>query len=88
MLNELVTDGLFSICGSSAKTWHSVDDVAHQVEAIEIIHHTHIEWGAGGTFLLVTADMQISVASSPIGQSMNEPWIAVEREDDGLIRRE
>src|SRR6185437_16688801 len=43
------------------------------------------EWRAGGAFLLVAAHMQVGVASPPIGQPVDEPGIAVEREYDGFV---
>ena len=39
-------------------------------------------------FLDVTADVQVAVIRAPIGQPVNQPWIAVEGEDNRPIGRE
>ena len=50
--------------------------------------HAHVERRGGGAFLLVAAHVEIAVAGPPVGQPVNQPRIAVEREDDRLVRRE
>ena len=36
---------------------------------------------------LYTPDMQVLVIGPSIGEAVNQPWIAVEREDNGLVLR-
>ena len=42
----------------------------------------------GGAFLLVAAHMNVVVAGAPVGQAVDQPRVAVEREDDRLVDRE
>src|SRR5262245_58786294 len=58
------------------------------MEAIELVQHAHIEWRARRTFFLVAAHVEVRVASTPVGKTVNEPRIAVEGENDWLVRSE
>lgn len=59
-------------------------DQLHQTrgQSIHFVQYAHVERGRSGAFLLVTAHMQVVVAVTPVGQSVNQPGIAVERKDD------
>ena len=48
VVDELVTDRLLRVGGARPELRYSVDDVADQVEAVEIIEHAHIEGGRRG----------------------------------------
>ena len=67
VLDELVANRLLGVCGSCSKFRHAVDHVAHQVEAIEIVQHAHVERRARGTLFFVAAHVKISMAGSPVG---------------------
>ena len=58
------------------------------MKAIEIVQHAHVERRRGGAFFLVAAHVNVLVALAPVSQSVNEPRIAVEGEDDRLVGRE
>jgi hypothetical protein len=55
------------------------------VQSVEFIHNHHVEWRGRRSFLLVSAHMQVLVIGAPIGQSVDQPWIAVEGENNGLV---
>src|SRR5579875_532781 len=61
----------------------AVDHVHHEVEAVEVVHHDHVEGRGGRAFLLVAADVDRVVRPPTVGQAMDEPRIAVVGEDDG-----
>src|ERR1043165_2058449 len=81
VLDELIADGLFGIGRAGAGLWHAIDDIADQVKAIDVVHHAHVKRRAGGSFLLISADMKVFVAVTAVSQPMNEPRVAVEGED-------
>src|SRR5262245_4529797 len=81
VLNELVANCLLGICSSRSKLRHAVDHVAYQVEAIELIHHAHVERRAGRTLFFVAAHVKVPMARPPVGKPMNEPRVAVEGEN-------
>ncbi len=72
----------------ASKRRDAVDDVHDQVEAVEVVHHHHVERRRGRAFLLVTTHVQVVVVVAPVGQSMDDPGIAVVGEHDGPIRGE
>src|SRR6266536_2615450 len=56
MVDELVADRLLGVSGPRSEPRHAVDHVAHQVEAIEIIQHAHVERRRGGALFLVAME--------------------------------
>src|SRR5690242_5639110 len=61
MFNQLVADRLLGVSGAGAGLRHAIDDVADQVKAIDVVHHTHIEGRAGGALFLVAAHVKVAV---------------------------
>src|SRR5215467_4363008 len=72
VVDELVADRLLGVSGARPKLRHAVDDVAYEVEAIEIVQHAHIERRRGGALFLVAAHVDVVVARSPVGQPVNK----------------
>jgi hypothetical protein len=62
--------------------------LGRQMEAVEVVHHHHVEGGRGRAFLLVAAHMEIVVIGAAIGEPVDQPGIAVVGEDDRLVRGE
>src|SRR6516164_2964409 len=87
MVDELVAYRLLGISRPRAKLGHAVNHIAHQVETIEIIEHAHIKRCRRGAFFLVAAHMNVVVAGAPVGQTVNQPRVAVEGKDDRLVCR-
>src|SRR4029453_10803972 len=57
VIDELVVDGLLRVGGPSAELRHSIDDVAHEVESIELVHYANVERRTGRPFSLVPGHM-------------------------------
>src|SRR5262249_28434715 len=72
VVDELVADRLLGVSGARPELRHAVDDVAYEVEAIEIVQHAHIERRRGGALFLVAANVDVVVARSPVGQPVNK----------------
>ena len=68
--------------------WHAVDDVLDQVEPVHIVAHRHVEGRGGRALFLVAAHVEVAVVGPPVREPVNEPRIAVVREDDRPVRRE
>ena len=85
MIDQLVADLLLGVGGALAELRHAVDDVADQMEAVEVVDHAHVERRGRRSLFLVAAHMNVVVAGPSIGQPMDEPRIAVEGEDDRLV---
>ena len=56
--------------------------VHHQVEAVEVVEHDHVERRGGGALLLVAAHVQVVVVGAPVGEPVDQPRVAVVGEDD------
>src|SRR5262249_1693197 len=88
VVDELVADRLLGVGGPRPKLRHTVDHVAYQVEAIEIVQHAHVEGCRGGALFLVAAHVNVVMTRSPVGQPVNERRVTVESEDDRLVGSE
>ena len=64
MLNQLVASELLGVGGGIAELRQAVDHVGHQVKAVEIVQHDHVERGRRGALLPVAADMEIFVVAA------------------------
>ena len=87
VLRELLRDALAQVRHPCAQAGDVVEDGLDQVESIQIIQHGHVEGRGCRALLLVTADMQVCVPVPAIGQAMDQPRVAVEREYDRLGRQ-
>ena len=77
-----------SVRGPRPELRHAIDHVLHQVEAVEIVQHDHVEGRRGGALFLVPANVQVAVVRAAVGEPVDQPGIAVEGEDDRLVRGE
>src|SRR5262245_30681896 len=57
VFDQPLVDGLFEIGGAGTELRQTVDHVLHQMEAVEIVQHDHVERGRGRALLLVAADV-------------------------------
>ncbi len=67
---------------------HPVDDVDHQVEAIQVIEHHHVERRSRGASLLEPAHMDAGMVGTTVSKAVDQPWIAVVGENDRLVAGE
>jgi hypothetical protein len=85
MIDQGIPDRLLGVGRARAQLRQPIDHVSHEVESIQIVEHAHVEWRSRGPFFLVAAHVQIVVIGAPVGQAMDEPGVAVKREDDRLV---
>ncbi len=75
VLEKFVADDLLRAGRAGFQGGNAVNDITHQMKAIQIIHHHHIKRGRGRTFLLVSAHVQILVVRAPVSQPVDQPGI-------------
>ena len=59
-----------------------------EMKTIDVVQDRHVEWSGSRPLLLVAAHMEVPMIVPAVGQTMNEPGIAVECEDNGPVSRE
>ena len=67
------------------QTLDARDGVERELEAVDIVEHAHVEGRGGGAFFLVAADVKVVMIVAAIGEPVDDPGVAVEGEDDGLV---
>ena len=65
--------------------WNALDDVHCKTEAVNLVYDRQFHRCIDVAFFLVATHMHVVVIFTPISQSMDEPWIPVEIEDDRLV---
>src|SRR2546430_6444626 len=85
VIEEFVADELLDVSRAGGEAGDAIDDVADEVEAIEIVKHNHVEGSGRCSFFFIAANVKVLVIGAAIGQAMNEPWISVISEDDGFV---
>src|SRR5262249_19220739 len=88
VVHERVADRLFGISRSRPQLRNAVNHISHQMEAVEIVTHTHVEGGGGCPLFLVPAHMQILMVGPPVGKPVNQPGVSVKCKYDRLIGSE
>src|SRR5271157_2364051 len=88
VLDQLVAQRLLHVTGPRLKLWQAVDRVTHQMEAIHLVQHRHVEGCCDSAFFLVAPNVQVMVVCSPVSEPVDQPWVTVERKDDWLVERE
>src|SRR5260370_37123171 len=63
------------------------DCIEGQLVAVDVVEHAHVKRRGCGAFLLVAAHVNVVVIVPPVGEPVNEPRIAVKREDYGNLGR-
>ena len=79
---------LTHVGGPRAERRHAVDHVHHQVVAVDVVQHGHVERCGGRALFLVTADVNVDVIRAPVRQAVDQPRIPVVGEDHRLVARE
>src|SRR5438132_7388706 len=88
MFNEFIADRLLHISSDVSKFRHTVDDISYQVEAVQIVPDDHVERSRRCALFFVPSNVKIPMVGSPIGETMNEPRIAMKGKDNRLVGSE
>src|SRR5215472_13773283 len=65
-----------------------LDCIHGQGEPIDAIFNCQLQWSIDVPLFSIAVNMEVLMIGAAVGQSMNEPGISVEAEDDGFINRE
>src|SRR5205823_9775039 len=75
---QAVVDHLLAdVGGLRTERRDPVDDVDHEVIAVEVVEHDHVERSRCRALLLVAAHMKVVVIRAPVGKAVDEPRVAV-----------
>ena len=88
MLDTEITQGLSKAGVPGSQPRDAVDHIHDEMESIEVVQHDHVKWGGSRSLFLVTPNVKIGMIGAPISKAMDQPWVAVIGEDDGLVRGE
>ena len=87
VFDKLVLNHLLEIGSLAAQMRQAVDDILHEMKAVQIVLHPHIEGGGDRALLLIAAHVEVTVGPA-IRQPMNQPRVSMEAEDDVPVLRE
>ena len=88
VVNKPIANRLFGIRGDHPQLGDAVDDVPHEVETIQVVHHTHIERRGCGSFFFVAANVQVIVICAAIREPMDQPGVTMVGKDNRFVLRE
>src|SRR6201986_4614228 len=71
--------------GPAGQPVDPVDDLHHQVEAVQVVEHHHVERRRRGAALLEAADVHVMVVGATVGEPVDQPRITVVSENDRLV---
>ncbi len=85
VLDKLVLELLLQVDALVAGLRQTVDGVHHEMEAVQIVQHRHVEGRGNGALFLVAADVDVVVVGAAVGQPVDQPRVGMEGEDDRFI---
>ena len=84
VLDELVLHLLLQVVALRTQIRHAINHVLHQMKAIQIVLHPHVEGRCDRAFFLVAPDVQVLVGAA-VGQPVNQRRVAMKAKDDVLV---
>jgi hypothetical protein len=85
VFDQLVLELLLEVNALVTGLRQAIDDIHHQVKAVQIIQHRHVERRGDGAFFLLTAYVNVAVVDAATGQPVYQPRVAVVVEDNGFV---
>ena len=85
VLHQLVVHLLHQMGAASAQFRQIPQNIFHQMEPIHLVLYPHVEGSGDGALLLITVHMDVAVMAA-VSQLVDKGVVAVERENNGLIR--
>src|SRR5258707_9357694 len=86
--NLLVQQRLTRARPDDTETRHAVDRINGQTEAVGLVANRQFERRVDVALLLITANMYVMLMRAAVGETVDQPRIGVEVEDDRLARGE
>ena len=86
--DQLIFELLFQVDSLLSGLRQTINGVHHEVEAVEIVQHRHVECCGDRALFLVATNMDVGVVVSTVSQPMDQPRISVEGKDYRFVHRE
>ena len=77
VLHQLILDELLQVSALVAQAGHAGQHVEHEVEAVEMVEHGHVESRGDGAFLAVAVHVQLLVVGAVVGEAVHQPGVAM-----------
>ena len=84
MLDQLVLDHLLEVGTLGAQLRQPIHHVLYQVEPIQLVLHPNVKGSGDRALFHVAPDVDIPVRPT-VGKPVDQPWVPMEAEDDGLV---
>ena len=85
ILANLIFQPIFDVSTALLKPGHAIDHVNRQIEAVSLVVNGELKRGVDTAELLIAADMEVVMIGATIGEFVDQPRVAVEVKDDGLL---
>ena len=86
--DPLVDKGFPHARAGDVKPGHPVDSIDSQTESVSVIANGQLERRVNVTLLLVAADVNVALAGSAVGETVDQPRVTVKVKDHRLVRCE
>lgn len=86
--NLLVEESLLGVAANLLQPGHAIYDVHCQTETISVVIDREFQRSVNVALFLVAADVNVVMIRAPVGEAMDELWIAMEVEHHGLVDSE
>ena len=83
VFDQFIPHGLFQIGSPRSNVRQTVDHILHQVKSVHVVQHRHIESRGDRAFFLISPYMNILMIRPSVGETMDQPGIAVKGGHNG-----
>ncbi len=83
--NLLIFKHLFHMSTSNFKFWNSIDYIDRDAETVNLILNCQIKRRVNIPLLLIATHMDVVMVCTAVGESMDQPGVAVEVEDNRFV---
>lgn len=67
------------------QAWDTINSIHCKTIPISFVSDGELQWCVDVSLFFVTSDVEVELARPLVGESVDEPWIGVEVEDDGFV---
>ncbi len=76
---------LLNVGGGRTQFGHPINHINYQIESINLVSNCQLQRCVDIAFLLVAPDMNALLIGAPVGQLVNQPRVAMEVKNYGLV---
>lgn len=67
------------------QAWNTINCIHGQAVSISLVANSQLKRSVNVALLLVSTNVNVGLTGSFVGETVNEPWVGVEVEDDGAV---